>query len=94
MFDRVLTCLLCNIAVQSTEDDINLILELFRLAILHHKISQLFAHGHTLLPLDSIFVLLARRPGAGSNSRKLETRVQSKQEDESLANAASGSQNT
>jgi len=87
-----LTSVLGNIAVQTAEDDVDLVLELFRAAVLEHKIAQLLAHGHALLPLHGIAVLLAGIPGAGSNCGKSEVRVQSEKEDEALAYTASSAE--
>ena len=83
-----LTSILGDIAVQTTEDNIDLILELLCAAVLEHKIAQLFAHGQALLPLDGILVLLAGVPRAGSHSGEGEVRVEGEEEDEALAYAA------
>jgi hypothetical protein len=89
-----LTSILSHIAVQSAEDDVYLILELFRAAVLEHKVAELLAHGHALLPLDGIAVFLASVPGAGSNGGKSEVRVKGEEQDEALAYTASGAENT
>lgn len=84
-----LTSVLSNIAVQTAEDDVDLILELLGGAVLEHEVAQLLAHGQALLPLDGIAVLLAGIPGAGSHGGEGEMRVEGEQEDEALAYAAS-----
>jgi hypothetical protein len=89
-----LTSLLSHIAVQAAEDDVYLILELFRAAVLEHKVTQLLAHGQALLPLDSIAVFLAGVPGAGSDGGKSEVRVKGKEEDEALAYTTSCAKDT
>lgn len=89
-----LTSVLCDIAVQTAEDNVDLVFELFRTAVLEHKIAQLLAHGQALLPLDSILVLLAGVPRAGSHSGEGEVRVEGEEEDEALAYTASGTKNT
>ena len=83
------TSILSHIAVQAAEDDVYLILELFRAAVLKHKVAELLAHGQALLPLDGIAVFLAGVPGAGSHGGKSEVRVKGEEEDEALAYAAS-----
>jgi hypothetical protein len=85
---------LSNIAVQTAEDNVDLVLELFGCAALDNQIAQLFAHGQTLLPLDRIAVLLARAPGAGSDGGECEVRVKGEKEDKALAYATSGSEDT
>jgi hypothetical protein len=84
---------LSNIAVQTAEDNIDLILELFGCAALHNQVTQLFAHWQALLPLDGIAVLLARTPGAGSDGGECEV-VEGEKEDKALAYATSGSEDT
>ena len=54
----------------------------------------MFTHGQALLPLDGIAVLLAGAPGAGSHGGECEVGVEGEKEDESLANATSGSEYT
>jgi hypothetical protein len=85
---------LSNVAVQTAEDNVDLVLELFGCAALDNQIAQLFAHGQTLLPLDRIAVLLARAPGAGSDGGECEVRVKGEKEDKALAYATSGSKDT
>jgi hypothetical protein len=87
------TSILSNIAIQATENDVDLVLELFCTAVLEHEITQLLAHGQALLPLDGVAVLLASVPGAGSDSCKSEVRVEGEEEDEALAYATSGTKN-
>lgn len=89
-----LTSVLGDIAVQTAEDDVNLVLELLRTTVLKHKIAQLLAHGQALLPLDGILVLLAGVPGAGSHGGESEVRVKGEEEDEALAYATSSTENT
>jgi hypothetical protein len=89
-----LTSILSHIAVQAAEDDVYLILEFFRAAVLEHKVAELLAHGHALLPLDGIAVFLAGVPRAGSDGGKSEVRVKSEEEDEALAYTASGAEDT
>lgn len=89
-----LTSILGDIAVQTAEDDVDLILELLRAAVLEHEIAQLLAHGQALLPLDGIAVLLAGVPGAGSHGGEGEVRVEGEEEDEALAYATSSTENT
>jgi len=88
-----LTSILGDIAVQTAEDDVDLVLELLRAAVLEHKIAQLLAHGQALLPLDGIAVLLASVPWAGSNGGEGEVRVEGEEEDKALAYTASGAKN-
>jgi hypothetical protein len=87
-----LTSILVDIAVQTAEDDVDLILELLCAAVLEHKIAQLLAHGQALLPLDGIAVLLAGVPGTGSHGGEGEVRVEGEEEDEALAYTASSTE--
>lgn len=89
-----LTSILSNIAVKSAEDNIDLVLELLGCAALDNQIAQLFAHGQALLPLDGIAVLLASAPRASSNGGESKVRVKGEEEDEALAYATSGSEDT
>ena len=88
------TSVLCDIAVQTAEDDINLVFELFGGAVLQNQVAQLLAHGQALLPLDGIAVLLASAPGTSAHGGKGEVRVEGEQENETLSNAARGTKNT
>jgi hypothetical protein len=90
----ILTCITGDIAVQTAEDDIDLILELLGSAVFDNQISQLFAHRKTLLPFDGIAVFLARRSRAGSDCCELEAWVQGEKKDESLADTTSRTQDT
>jgi len=89
-----LTSILSNIAVQSAEDNVDLILEILGRAALDYQVTQLFAHGQALLPLDRIAVFLSGAPGAGPNSGECEVGVEGEEEDEALAYATSGSEDT
>jgi hypothetical protein len=89
-----LTSILSNIAVQTAEDNVDLVLELFGCAALDNQVAQLFAHGQALLPLDGIAVLLAGASGAGSHGGECEVRVEGEKKDEALAYATGGSENT
>ena len=89
-----LTSVLGDIAVQTAEDNVDLVLELFRAAVLENKIAQLLAHGQALLPLDGIAVLLAGVPGAGSHGGEGKVRVKGEEEDKALAYTASSTENT
>lgn len=89
-----LTSVLGDIAVQTAEDNVDLVLELFRTAILEHKITQLLAHGQALLPLNGIAVLLAGVPGAGSYGSEGKVRVKGEEQNEALAYTASSTENT
>ena len=89
-----LTSVLGNIAVQTAEDDVDLILELFRTAVFEHKVAQFLAHGHALLPLDSIAVLLASISGTGSHSRESKVWMEGEKEDEALAYTAGSAKYT
>ena len=88
-----LTSVLGDIAVQTAEDNVDLIFELFGGAALDNQVTQLFAHGQALLPLDGIAVLLAGAPGAGSNGCEGEMGVEGEEQDEALAYAAGGAEN-
>ena len=88
-----LTSVLSDIAVQTAEDNVDLVLELLRATVLEYKIAQLLAHGQALLPLDGILVLLAGIPGAGSHGGESEVRVEGEEEDEALAYTTSSTEN-
>jgi hypothetical protein len=89
-----LTSVLSDIAVQSAENNIDLVLELLGCAALDNQVAQLLAHGQALLPLDGIAVLLSGAPGAGSHGGECEVRVEGEKEDEALAYATRGSEYT
>lgn len=88
-----LTSVLSNVAVQTAEHNIDLILELLSSAALDNQVAELLAHGQALLPLDGIAVLLASAPGAGSNGCEGEMGVEGEKEDEALAYATGGTEN-
>lgn len=88
-----LTSVLSNVAVQTAEDNVDLILELLSSAALDNQVAELLAHGQALLPLDGIAVLLAGAPGAGSNGCEGEMGVEGEEEDEALAYATGGAEN-
>lgn len=90
----LLTSVLCDIAVQTAEDDVDLVFELLGGAVLQNQVTQLLAHGQALLPLDGIAVLLAGAPRAGANGGKGEVRMEGEQKNETLSNTARGTKNT
>ena len=89
-----LTSVLSDIAVQSAEDNVDLVLELLGCAALDNQVAQLLAHGQALLPLDGIAVLLAGAPGTGSHGSECEMGVEGEKKNEALAYATSGSEDT
>lgn len=81
-----------NIRIQPTEDNITL-LEVLRLALLHDNLGDV-AHGGSLLPAHGVLVLLARGARRGADGVELEVRVLGEEEDEALADGASGAEDT
>nr|POE73245.1 hypothetical protein CFP56_73759 [Quercus suber] len=88
----LLTGVLGHIAVQPTEHDITVVLELFGRTTLHHQLAQLGAHGQSLLPFHGIAVFLAGALGACADGGESEMRMEGQEEDEALADATGGAQ--
>lgn len=91
--DCPLTSVTGNVAVQPRENQIT-VFEVLGFAVTDNKVAEIIGHGPGLLPFHSIFVRLARRTLRGTDSVELQQWVLSKEEDESLADRASGSKNT
>lgn len=83
-----------DVGVQAREDDVAFALELIRAAVLHDELAESFAHGQGLLPFHGVAVLLAGAFRGGADGGEGEVRVQGEEEDESLADGASRSQDT
>lgn len=62
------------------------------LAVSQNKVAELLRHSRSLLPLHGILVALVGGALGGSNGVQLQEGVVGEQEDESLADGASGAQ--
>ena len=87
------TSLAGDVTVQAGEDKVT-VRKVLCPAFPHDQVAESLRHGRRLLLLNGILILLARGALRGTESVELQEGVIGEEEDESLANGASGAEDT